>query len=116
MDEIARTEFGVPLRWTETESRDTPENAVDTLRLLRPDGIRELVLVTQGQHMPRALREFRAAAAAQAASAPVRISAAPMGQASPANTPVLDWFPSGEGALRMHAVLHEVLADIGDRR
>ncbi len=116
MAEIAQAEFGVPLRWTETESRDTHENAVDTLALLRPDGLRELVLVTQGLHMPRALREFRAAAAAQPASAAIRISAAPMGQASPAGTVALDWFPSGEGALRMHAVLHEVLAGIGDSR
>jgi uncharacterized SAM-binding protein YcdF (DUF218 family) len=116
MAEIAQAEFGVPLRWTETESRDTHENAIDTLALLRPDGIRELVLVTQGLHMPRALREFKAAAAAQPASAAVRITAAPMGQAGPASSLVLDWLPSGEGALNMHEVLHEVLAGIGDRR
>lgn len=116
MAEVAQAEFGVPLRWTETESRDTHENAVNTLALLRPDGIREMVLVTQGLHMPRALREFRAAAAAQPAASAVRISAAPMDQASPADRRALDWLPSGEGALRMHEVLHELLAAIGDRR
>jgi len=116
MAEIAQSEYGVPLRWTESESRDTHENAIDTLALLKSEGLRELVLVTHGLHMPRALREFRAAAAALPASAPVRISAAPMGQAGPAGTRVLDWLPSGEGALRMHEVLHEVLAGIGDRR
>ena len=70
MAEIARAEWNVPLRWTETASRDTHENAVNTVALLRPAGIREIVLVTHGLHMPRALREFRAAAAAPAASAP----------------------------------------------
>ena len=116
MAEIAQAQYGVTLRWTETASRDTHENAVDTLALLRPDGIRELVLVTHGRHMPRALREFRAAAAAQAASAPVRISAASMGQAGPANSRLLDWLPSGEGTSRMHEVLHEALAGMADRR
>jgi len=111
MAEIAQAEWGVPLRWTETASRDTHENAVDTLALLRPDGIRELVLVTQGLHMPRALREFRAAAA-QPASAAIRLTAAPMGQAYAASSLAVAWLPSGEGALRMHEVLHEVLAGI----
>lgn len=123
MAEIAQAEWGVPLRWTETASHDTHENAVDTLALLRPAGIRELVVVTHGLHMPRALREFRAAAAASAgaagsagSAAPVAITAAPMGQAARQGFYLLDWFPSGQGALRMHEVLHEVAAGIGDRR
>ncbi len=116
MAEIAQSEYGVPLRWTESASRDTHENAVDTLALLRPAGIREIVLVTQGLHMPRALREFRAAAAAQAASAPLRITPAPTGQADAATSGLLRWIPSGEGARRMNQVLHEVLGALGDRR
>ena len=110
MAEVAQAEFGVPLRWMETASRDTHENAVDTLALLRPAGIGELVLVTHGLHMPRALLEFRAAAG------DVRISAAPMGQDDQERLSALDWLPSGEGALRMHEVLHEVLAGIGAPR
>ncbi|MBC7662829.1 MAG: YdcF family protein [Caulobacter sp.] len=120
MAEIAQADWGMPLRWTETASHDTHENAIDTLALLRPAGIRELVVVTHGLHMPRALREFRAAAVASAGSAPaaasVAITAAPMGQPGRDGFNLLDWFPSGEGALRMHEVLHEVLAGIGDAR
>ena len=114
MAEIARTELSTPLQWTETSSRDTHENAVNTVALLRPAGIREIVLVTQGWHMPRALREFRAAAAS--ASPTMRITPAPCGQAWPAASPWLDWMPSGEGSLRLHAVMHEVLARLADRR
>jgi uncharacterized SAM-binding protein YcdF (DUF218 family) len=116
MAEIARAEYGLPLRWIEPASRDTHENAIDTLALLRPAGIREIVLVTNGTHMPRALREFRAAAAAAAASAPVRITPAAMGQAWPAQSALQRWLPSGEGATRMRAALHEVLARLGDGR
>ncbi|MEP6505178.1 MAG: YdcF family protein, partial [Betaproteobacteria bacterium] len=61
MAQVAQGEFGMPLRWTETASRDTHENAVNTVALLRAAGVREIVLVTHGVHMPRALREFRAA-------------------------------------------------------
>ena len=113
MAEIAQAEYGVPLRWAESTSRDTHENAVNTLALLRPAGIREIVLVTHATHMPRALREFRAAAAA---SAPVLITPASMGEAWPADSALLHWLPSSEGVLRMRAALHEVLARLGDRR
>jgi len=114
MAEVAQAEWGVPLRWTETASRDTRENAVATIALLRPAGIREIVLVTQGQHMPRALREFNAAAAAAAtASGVIRITPAPMGQAESAASGWLRWLPSGTGAEQMHGVLHEWMAGIG---
>ena len=116
MAEIAQAEYGTPLRWVEPTSRDTHENAVNTLALLRPAGIREIVLVTHAMHMPRALREFRAAAAADPASAPVRVTPAPMGQAWPADSALLRWLPSSEGTLRMRAALHEVLGRLGDFR
>lgn len=116
MAQIAQAEFGEPLRWIEATSRDTHENAVNTLALLRPADIREIVLVTHGTHMPRALREFRAAAAADAGSAPVLITPATMGEAWPADSALLRWVPSGEGVVRMRAALHEVLARLGDGR
>lgn len=116
MAEVARDEFGTPLRWTEAASRDTHENATATLALLQPAGVREIVLVTHGSHMPRALREFRAAAAAQSASSPIAITPATMGQAWPVDSVVTRWTPSGSGLERMQFVLHEVLARLVDRR
>ena len=110
MAEVAQAEWGMPLRWTETASRDTHENAVDTLALLAPAGIREVVVVTQGWHMPRALHEFAAAAAASPAASAIRVTAAPIGQARSSTSWLLNWMPSGSGAERMHDVLHEVLA------
>ena len=108
MAQIARDEYGLPLRWVETASRDTHENAVDTVALLRPAGIAEIVLVTNASHMPRALREFRAATAATA----MHVTPAAMGSAWPADSALLRWMPSGEGALRMRATLHEVLGNL----
>jgi uncharacterized SAM-binding protein YcdF (DUF218 family) len=118
MAEIAQAEWKQPLRWIEPASHDTHENAANTLALLRAAGIREVIVVTHGLHMPRALREFNAAAASASASAsePMRIVAAPMGQSTASGSTLLDWLPSGDGALRMHEVLHEVLAALGGHR
>ena len=112
MAQIARDEYGLPLRWIESASRDTHENAIDTVALLRPAGIAEIVLVTSASHMPRALREFRAAAAAT----PMRVTPASMGSAWPADSALLRWMPSGAGLVRMRAALHEVLGRLIDAR
>ena len=108
--ELARDELGTPLRWTESASRDTHENAVNSVTLLQAAGVREIVLVTHGFHMPRAVREFRAAAAAASASAPIQVTPATMGQATGAVQPLLRWTPSETGLQRTRYVWHEMLA------
>jgi len=112
MGDIAAEDFQRAPRWRERDSRDTRENAVNTVALLAPQGVREIVVVTHGWHMPRALREFRAAARARAAAGagPIAIRAAPISGAGPADRAILDWMPSGVGALRVRVVLHEALA------
>jgi uncharacterized SAM-binding protein YcdF (DUF218 family) len=102
---IAAQEFGRPLRWVEGESRDTRGNAAGTLPMLRDAGVRYIVLVTHGWHMPRARRAFEAAAA----SAGVRIEPAPMGLARTARRPVFNWMPSAAGFMRVRHVLHEAI-------
>ena len=59
---IAAEEFNRPLKWQEEDSRDTRENALRTIALLKPAGIDHIVLVTHGYHMPRAMRAFTEAA------------------------------------------------------
>ena len=114
--EIAEAELGTPLRWTESASRDTHENAVNSVAILQAAGVREIVLVTHGFHMPRALHEFRAAAAAASASAPMQITPATMGQATGASTPLLRWMPSDTGLQRTRMAWHEILGGLVARR
>jgi uncharacterized SAM-binding protein YcdF (DUF218 family) len=102
---IAAQEFGHPLRWTEAQSRDTQENARNTVALLERAGVTRIVLVTHGWHMPRAKRAFDDAAAASG----VRIDAAPMGLARGSEAAGLDWLPSTGGFMRVRRVLHEVV-------
>ena len=61
---IADKDYGRPLTWTETESRDTRENAVRSVAMLKSAGITDLVLVSHGFHMPRAIRAFETRSAA----------------------------------------------------
>lgn len=103
--QIAANEFNRPLKFVEDDSRDTRENAARTLALLRPLGIRQIVLVTHGWHMPRAVRSFDVAAAGSG----IRIEAAPMGLARNTKTPALTWMPSSEGTSDVRSILRELL-------
>jgi uncharacterized SAM-binding protein YcdF (DUF218 family) len=105
--DVAAREYGRALRWIESNSRDTRENAVQTVPLLRDAGVREVVIVTHGWHMPRALRAFREAA--DHAKLALDIVPAPMGLARRIDRPALRWIPSAEGFTLVRAVLREKL-------
>jgi uncharacterized SAM-binding protein YcdF (DUF218 family) len=100
---IARSEFGRPLQWTETRSRDTRQNAGQSVALLRAAGIRRIVLVTHAFHMPRALRAFREAAGADMAIEPAPTVVAQVG----ATSWKARWLPSTAGAANVRRSLHE---------
>jgi uncharacterized SAM-binding protein YcdF (DUF218 family) len=105
---IADREFGRPLRWTETESRDTRENAIRTVALLQPQGIDQIVLVTHGYHMPRALRNFQRAAEGRK----ITIVPASMGMPASRRLGVSDWLPSADGFEGTRLALHEWLGRV----
>jgi uncharacterized SAM-binding protein YcdF (DUF218 family) len=105
---IAREQYGLPLRWVEARSRDTRENAALTVPMLAGQGVRAIVLVTDGWHMPRAQALFAAEAARQ--SPPLAVHAAPMGLARIGLDPLLRWLPSNDAATLAREVLREVLA------
>jgi uncharacterized SAM-binding protein YcdF (DUF218 family) len=110
---IADKEFSRPLRWQESESRDTRENAGRSVALLRPQGIEHIVIVTNDYHIRRALRNFEAAAQGQAGSAkPIRITAAPMGQPTDGRLQWVDFLPTARGFDRTWVVFHEWLGNL----
>ena len=102
--QIAASEFGQPLKWIEENSRDTRENAIRTVALLRRAGVRHIVLVTHGWHMPRAVKAFEVAAASE-----LRIEAAPLGLAQDVDISILAWTPSSTGQSAVRSILREVL-------
>jgi uncharacterized SAM-binding protein YcdF (DUF218 family) len=108
--EIAQREFLRPLRWVEAKSRDTRETAQYSIALLRelelPQST-QVVLVTHGWHMPRALRAFKEEAARAKVS--WEIVPAPMGLAPPLERSALRWVPSSEGSQLVRTAVREKL-------
>lgn len=102
--QIAASEYGRPLKWIEDNSRDTRENAARTIALLKPQGIRQIVLVTHGYHMPRAVRNFE-----QAAGGEIQIEPAPMGMAKRGDLPALNWMPTTEGFQDTRNIVRELI-------
>lgn len=103
---IAERDYGRPLTWTENESRDTRENAVRSVAILKPAGITDLILVTHGFHMPRAMRAFQLEA--QRAESPIRVWPAPMGLAAPSERASIHWLPTLEGFQRVRLAVREL--------
>jgi len=61
MRQTMQDEFHSTVKWVEEESNTTHENALYSYRLLQPEGIKRIYLVTHAWHMPRALYAFRKA-------------------------------------------------------
>jgi uncharacterized SAM-binding protein YcdF (DUF218 family) len=103
---VAAQDYQLPLRWAEGRSRDTRENAANTLPLLAAAGVTQVLLVTHDMHMPRSLRAFEAAAAPLG----LRITPAPLGLRDDALSSVDDWLPSASGFARVRYFVYEQLA------
>lgn len=104
---IVNRDYGSTLRWIEQASRDTRENARYSLTLLQSEGIQDVLLVTHGWHMKRALRAFDREATRIGVA--IHLVPAPMGLASPQGPALLQWLPSVDGYRRSHHTLREML-------
>jgi uncharacterized SAM-binding protein YcdF (DUF218 family) len=102
---IAEREFGARVRWTETQSRDTNENAIRTVALLAPEGVERIVLVTHAYHMRRALAAFERAR--ERSNVRITLTPAPMGVDPGGPLRLGDWLPTVEGFTSTRLALHE---------
>lgn len=105
---IAQQEFGRPLKWVEDRSRDTRENGIYSIEMLKAQGIRRVLLVTQQRHMPRALKMFTQAAAGTG----ITIEAAPLDVLNAPLAQPRSWMPSTSGASATHEILHELFGSL----
>jgi len=104
-ERAAADDFALPLRWAEASSRDTRENAHNSLPILAAAGVHTVVVVTTGMHMSRALRDFR-----DELPAGMRLVAAPVWLRGDAESEVFDWCPSFHGLERVQYASYEILA------
>jgi len=103
--EVARRaalqDYGLTLKWIDSQSRDTAESARLLRPLLQKDSIQRIVLVTHATHMPRSVRAFERAG--------FTVTAAPMAFTLPSRNGVLEWLPSSDGLDSSRAILKEWL-------
>lgn len=73
MKRALEEEFGVEVAWSESESRNTRSNALNSAAILLPAGITRILLVGHSFDMPRATAEF-ASAGLHVTPAPTAVS------------------------------------------
>jgi len=101
MKTMLERDFAIPVAWSEDASATTWEMAVYTARLLRPAGIKTVVLVSQAWHLPRAIWAFERAG----------LTALPWPAASTVlrTGHVSDFLPSIDGLANTKDAVHEVI-------
>ena len=105
MREALEREFGARVRWTESASRDTRENALFSAQILKSAGVHRVILVTHAAHMGRALAEF-AAAGIEAVPAPTAFLRDSGGDGT-----LLRQFPGADSAYAGWFAAHEWLGN-----
>ena len=101
MRDVLAKEFRVPVRWTESASRTTAENASLSAAILRQEGVTKVLLVTHAWHMKRSVAAFERAGL-KVVAAPTRATQAPEWR-------VDNFLPSAGGMLRSYHAMHEWL-------
>ena len=96
-----RDDFGVPVKWIEPGSRDTFENATFSVNLLRADGIKRILLVTDAMHMPRARIAFQRAGIEVVDAPTMFFRDQALGPGA--------WVPSAEGMRRSWYAIYELI-------
>src|SRR3546814_18795810 len=102
MQSTRERDFGVEVRWTESESTSTWTNARLSAAKLRAAGIRRFSLVTHAWHMPRAMLAF-AGTGLDAVPAPTCL-------VSRSELVVVDFLTSAGAFHTTYSALHECLA------
>jgi uncharacterized SAM-binding protein YcdF (DUF218 family) len=107
MARVLEHEFNVPVRWQESGSDNTLQNAVYSRRMLSGSGVNTILLVSQGWHLPRAARLFRQAG--------FNVIPAGTGFHVIEHLSVLDFLPSEKGLVASHIYFHETIGDLWAR-
>ena len=97
---VAREVFQYRVQWTESESRDTQENATNSKQIFSKLGISKIALVTHSWHIPRSLEAFQKAG--------FEVTPAPMGFVADKEVDLISLLPNG-GALNSTAATFKEL-------
>ena len=99
MQNALQQDFGVPVRWVESHSDNTRQNADNSYAMLAPLGVKRIYLVTHAWHLPRAMRVFQ-----QAGFTPI---AAGTVYTRTQTIRAMDWVPQPKALENSYFALHE---------
>lgn len=102
---ILQRDFGIHARWVEVQALDTAQNARFSARLLRPEGIATVYVISQAWHLPRALPQFERHG--------LHAIAAPVGMTRAVQLNALSVLPTGFGLLDSYLACHEAVGRVG---
>ncbi len=101
MQAVLQHEFQVPVRWTETTSRNTLENAQHSAQLLHAAGIKRIYLVSHAWHLPRAIPVFQQAG--------FEVIPAPTAYTTRYQTNLLTFLPNTDALQKSKIFSHEII-------
>ena len=99
---VALQAFQFEVKWTESDSRDTRENAANSKRLLSNQGFNKIALVTHSWHMPRSMKAFQHAG--------FEVTPAPMGFVSGNNWELMTLIPQSSALSSTFTIFRELVA------
>jgi uncharacterized SAM-binding protein YcdF (DUF218 family) len=99
MRRFMEEDMQLPVRWVESASKDTRENARFSAAILDKEDIHRIILVTSSMHMVRAAAEFTAAG--------FDVTAAPAEMVTLDEPGVLTLIPSALALYRSHVAVYE---------
>lgn len=101
MKQVIETEFALPVRWAETKSRNTHENAKYSAEILKSEDVESIYLVTHAGHMKRSVISFE--------KFDLTVTPAPtaFGSTSQRAIGVNYFLPDSKALFRSSLVLHE---------
>ena len=107
MKETLEREFGAKVRWSESHSRDTAENANLSAAVLWPAKVTRIALVSHAWHLPRAIALFEKQG--------LEVIAAPTGFTPWPPMSAALFLPSADALARSSMALHEWLGILMQR-
>ena len=105
MREALETDFGAKVRWIETASRDTAENANLSATTLKAAGVTRIALISHGWHLPRAVPLFEKQG--------LQVTPAPTAFSTGSPSLLEDLLPGG--MVRSRQALNEYLGQLHNR-
>lgn len=112
MVQVLKDEYGVPVAGLERDSHNTRENAELTAPMLRASKVRQILLVTQAWHMPRAVDAFERAGVDVIAAPTAFITRDAKGANQTWRDRYTDWLPQASAFQVSYYAMHELIGQV----